>query len=282
MVVQQRAKQVTVIARGVRTDTLLESPIRFRMGSKAIRTTRMKMIMENNTISTATSTAISMLRSMQRVIARPTHLQRGLKRATTATITMRMMSVTTTRRPNMLTKKYTPVHPRATWWTISTQVRRTKARTSIASSSTIRAAITPSRAIGESRSSTRRTWTHGISMNTCKTMNTITGSTSILIHHRRLVASRQEVLPPPTKTAAITNRNNTTPRRAIHNIPLTPTTRRILSHSKSSPHSAVATRQQTSSRRPIPIMVGSTVAPTSTTKTTSTIKSREAKDQPNS
>lgn len=242
MVVQQQAKRVTATARGVRTGNLLERLIPFRMGFKAIRTIRMKMIMENNTVNMATSTAISILHTMQRVIARPTRQRRELKRVTIATTTTEMMSVTTTRRHNTLHKKYTPVLPWATWWTISTQVRRTKARTSTPSSSTTRAAIIPSRAVEESRSSTRQTWTHGINMNTSKTMNTIEVSISILIHHRRLAASRQEVLPLPIKTAATTNRNITTPPRAIRNIPLTLTIHHILSHSKSSLHSAGATR----------------------------------------
>ena len=140
--VQQQARIATAIARGARIGTSPEKQIRFsKMEIKVIETTRTKMIMENNTASTATSTAISMQHIMQRVIVRPTHLSRELRRDTTATTTILMSLVTTIKKLNIIIKKYTLVLE----WIKTTRVRRTKGRVRIASISTAREVINRSR-----------------------------------------------------------------------------------------------------------------------------------------
>jgi hypothetical protein len=140
--VQQQAKIATAIARGARIGTSPEKQIRFsKMEIKVIETTRTKMIMENNTASTATSTAISMQHIMQRVIVRQTRLSRGLKRDTIPITTILMSPVITIKKLNIIIKKYTLV----LGWIKITQVRRTKAQILMASISTTRAVITRNR-----------------------------------------------------------------------------------------------------------------------------------------
>ena len=123
--VQQQARIATAIAKGARIGTSPEKQIRFsKMEIKVIKTTRTKMIMENNTASTATSMAISMEHTMQRVIVRPTHLSRVLRRDTIPITTIPMSPVITIKKLNIIIKKYTLVLE----WIKTTRVRRTKGR----------------------------------------------------------------------------------------------------------------------------------------------------------
>lgn len=167
-------------------------------------------------------------RIMQRVIVRRARLSKGVRRDIIPIITIATRSEITIKRLNIIITQIcnTPVQG----WTMVMEGRRIKGRMLIASiNNTTRVAITRSRSIEESRSSTPRTVMFGtgarILMNTSKTMTMTTESTSI--HHRRRASRREEVLSLRARMLLMANRINTIRNLATRNIPLMDQSHRI-------------------------------------------------------
>ena len=167
-------------------------------------------------------------RIMRRVIVRRARLSKGVRRDIIPIITIATRSEITIKRLNIIITQIcnTPVQG----WTMVMEGRRIKGRMLIASiNNTTRVAITRSRSIEESRSSTPRTVMFGtdarILMNTSKTMTMTTESTNI--HHRRRASRREEVLSLRARMLLMVNRINTIRNLATRNIPLMDQSHRI-------------------------------------------------------